>query len=477
MKKTRKIFAVALAALLIVSVLPLSASADSGDPLTTDTTVQGVAITGEGTANTTFATVGKGSVTLSQDQAAKTDVPIIVAGIDTNEDSYTVVRIPYADVKAGTYTEVDFDTPDTGLATANAYSQGALAAGDWIVIGVDEGTTTYAAAENFYIIAVSVAGTIIGESTVDDVTVNVSLPMNLDFAIDPLDLDDKAGQVTQANYYAVNKTGVPVIVDVDVTAYPKSGVVLVSDPGTLDTDYPAPGVTVDKNAYFGILGAASIAAGNLDYDTIPGTAEFTYIKDTAGTLSVFDSNKASIRFALAAATGGSTKMDTQNALAATNKGVASYTFYAELNTYADWAAGDLDVAGVYTLVPVQTKDVPKQEQIVGLNVVKPAVTVPTEEGFLDDDSNIVGVTSWTRSNATTASGNSTTGNFTSGIKIPFYVADASGITAVVGANDLNPSYDGVNKTLTLTRTFGTAGAKSVVIEVGGHTYTATITLQ
>jgi hypothetical protein len=325
--------------------------------------------------------VVKGSVSLTKEQAVQIDVPVAVAGIDTSADAYKVVLIPYADVKAGTYTEADFDTPDTGLVATKSYNAGALAAGDWIVIGVDEACAgTYAAAEKFYIIPITVAGVILGDSTVNDVIVDVSLPMDLNFAIDPLDLDDKAGQVTQANYYAVNKTGVPVIVDVDVTAAPKAGVTLVSDPTTLDKAYPAVGATVAKNAYFGVLGATSVARGVLNYSNIPGAAAVTYTKDTAGTLNVFNpqSKKASLRFALAAATGNDDKTATQSILATDDKGVASYTLYAELNTYADWTAGDLSVAGVYTLVPVLVADVPAPEDIVGLNVVK---TGPSEPGW------------------------------------------------------------------------------------------------
>jgi hypothetical protein len=219
--------------------------------------------------------------------------------------------------------------------------------------------------------------TLTGDSTVESVVVVVDVPASVNYALDPLDLDSTAGQVQQVDLYTVNKTKAPVLVTVDVEATAAADVTLVTDPDELDQKNRS--ADVAKDIYFGLLGASDVTASTLAYSTIPGDAEFTYDKSEEGTLTAFGSDgKASIEFSLGAAT--------DSALANGDAGVASYTFYAELNTYADWKAGDLDVTADYTFIALKESDVPDSANIAGLNVVKSASTpnaptTPTTAGF------------------------------------------------------------------------------------------------
>jgi hypothetical protein len=112
-----------------------------------------------------------------------------------------------------------------------------------------------------------------------------------------------------------------------------------------------------KDIYFGLLGATSITQGATFTDIIANsTATFAADKDTLVPFSASsargeDDGTGTIAFALAAAT--ATTPGTADALAAGGKGIAAFQFYGELNTYAAWAASDIQVAGNYTLVPLR----------------------------------------------------------------------------------------------------------------------------
>jgi uncharacterized protein YjdB len=202
--------------------------------------------------------------------------------------------------------------------------------------------------------AASDTKTITGDSTVDDVTLKVTVPMNLDFALDPLELNVTSGsQVATTDYFFVNKTAAPVKVAVSLTAVPTNGAVLVDDPDTLS---PYDTEVTTKELYFAALGATAITKNDLDFDYVTTTGAIAPVgtySSTSTALTCFNSTdkKASIAFALDKATNVDTDgtPTTGAALAVNDKGVATFQFYSKMNTYADWTANDINVDGNYTL--------------------------------------------------------------------------------------------------------------------------------
>ena len=142
-------------------------------------------------------------------------------------------------------------------------------------------------------------GTLPGDSTVKDVTVVALVPSTLAFALDPLELDATQGsQVQNANYFFVNKTEAPVLVQLDLTATTATGVTLVSDPATLS---PYDTTVKTKDIYFGVLGATAVADGDLAFDYVLGTTGKTdpvgTFSSTTSPLSVFDPTTKSTKVA------------------------------------------------------------------------------------------------------------------------------------------------------------------------------------
>jgi uncharacterized protein YjdB len=195
---------------------------------------------------------------------------------------------------------------------------------------------------------------ITGDSTVDDVTLEVTVPMNLNFALDPLELNVTSGsQVATADYFFVNRTAAPVKVAVNLTAVVTNGAVLVDDPDTLS---PYDTEVTTKEIYFAALGATSITVNDLDFDyvTTEGAIAPAGTYDaTSSALTYFDSadKKANIAFALDKATNVETDgtPTTGAALALNDKGAATFQFFSKMNTYADWQPNDIKITGNYTL--------------------------------------------------------------------------------------------------------------------------------
>lgn len=256
------------------------------------------------------------------------------------------------------------------------------------------------------------AGTIEGDSTVETVVINVVLPSDLDFALDPLGLDVTGdSQIATANYFFLNQTFAPVRVELDVTVTAANEAELAATTSAI-TGQSDPGVT-DKLIYFGALGATDLSTTITATDAAIVTTDSaisypayfggddapTGVYPTGTAISETlvpvvpgaggTTGSAVIGFALAAAVESSTTPDAIESLAANNDGVAAFQFYAQLNTYADWQAGDVSVTGNYTLVPLrgETYDTYHAEE-VGLNqyiVTEPEPEEPEAVGFIGKD--------------------------------------------------------------------------------------------
>ena len=367
MTKTKsKLLAVTLAwALAVAAVFP--ATAFAATPINpsaalTSLTIKGVAVTDLGTPDAVSADDAiHGSVALTQALLDATSTSLTVSAITA--DSADVITVKYG----------------ADVSSAVAYASGAVVDGGVFLIEI---ITDSASEEAYYVIDVKLdsgAGatgatgrdsrTLEGDSTVESVTIDVVVPTSIEYALDPLDLDEEEGQVQEVDLYMANKTAAPVLVTVDVEAKPTNGAILVDDPSELDPANKA--ADVPKKIYFGLLGAKSSDATNSTTveNITDGAIDFEYDATESGTLAAFDAAeaKATIEFALAKSPDGT-------ALAASNAGIASYTFYAELNTYAGWKDHDLDVEGTYTLIALKASDVPTD--VVGLNVLPTGSAAP-----------------------------------------------------------------------------------------------------
>lgn len=258
--------------------------------------------------------------------------------------------------------------------------------------------------------AATETGDISGGSTVENVLIRVVVPTNLNFALDPLGLNVTGNsQVVTADYFFVNQTFAPVKVKLDLTATLTNDAELVATTSAI-TGLDDDSVT-DKLIYFGALGAedltgSAIVATPAGVEAITGSAAYTnyfggddppaglYPTNVSDTLVPFvpsadnTTGSAVIGFALGAAKESSTTSGALDALADDDAGVAAFQFYAQLNTYAEWEAGDIAVSGSYTLVPLrgETYNTYAGESF-GLNQIEMASAAPEEPapvGFIGE---------------------------------------------------------------------------------------------
>jgi hypothetical protein len=193
----------------------------------------------------------------------------------------------------------------------------------------------------------SQSGVITGEGGVADTVISVIVPVNLDFTLDPLEIEAEGGnQIVPANYMFINYTGAPVKVSLDIEARLKGGASLADGPGEISKDDPS---ATDKKLYFAILGADSLEQSGEGPDAFKGVYDAK--KDTLVPFSA-ETNTASVHFVLAPATESAPGAG-YDTLAEGGMGVAAFQFYANLNTYAAWRDGDVEIHAVYTLTPLR----------------------------------------------------------------------------------------------------------------------------
>jgi len=372
-KKKSRVLALILALTLVTALFPMSVLAADDDLLSIS--ISGISANAGAGSDDNWGDVVSETITLTTAQATAVDAADIVTMIeDTNDPVVGAVDEiqRFADAAAiaaldpGT-TIGDLDGGGDDLTGTGPFT---FAAGNQIVVKDLNGT--------YFLFTIAIydppappatgtpgSGTIGGSNTVDDVVLNVVLPTSLNFALNPLELgtNTAGSQVTTTNYIIVNKTGAPVDVSFAIEAVGKTGVVFAADTSNLAKDDTA---VTDKEIYFAALSAATVTPGTLDFATAvdypavaASNAAFTYnFTPAAGAdrlallvPDLTDDFKAAggIKFALGAATG-----DPLDTLAASNAGVASFQFYGELNTYADWEADDIAITGRYTLTATRT---------------------------------------------------------------------------------------------------------------------------
>jgi len=258
--------------------------------------------------------------------------------------------------------------------------------------------------------------TLEGEGTVEEVSFKVVVPTDLAFAIDPFELTASAtsgvtnSQIIGGDYKFLNKTIAPVKIGFNFTMTDKnggaSGVALVADPSAELS--PDDDTVTTKKAYLAVIGAKSV-----DDNTV---ANPQYDITSDGTLVPFSTDgKASTAFVLANSTDGTN-------VAAGTVGVASFTFYGVLNSYAKWEDKDITISADYTLTALRpTTYTTLAGTAKGVNQLPAAVTAVGFTGALFNSANALESKPFNISKA--GSGD---------VTVPFYLGTGSGALTVTG---------------------------------------------
>jgi hypothetical protein len=216
------------------------------------------------------------------------------------------------------------------------------------------------------------ATTVIGTSTVNLPIYKVALPTALVFGLDPYELKG-TGQVTSGDFAIVNRSNVPVKVTVASTLTPATGTTMIkaADIATISNTV---GV-LTKQAYFTIVTATAIDSTS-EVDATKNNVKGTYDLEKAGTIIDFVSNKSTMIYALAPAAYNDTAF---SAMAANDKGVATFKFQGKLNPYADWKAADLKISTIYTISGLLPDDYTALGYVTDAHtLVDPSYVAPVE---------------------------------------------------------------------------------------------------
>lgn len=491
-RKVKKLLATLTAVVMLIGLMPTVVLAAPIDDDITALTIQGVNVfalpgfAGAGQDSVAEARTNTLTVYFTQEQLDNDSAAASITVHGDGDEQQTVRLIAGGD-----------DSDVVALATArsegiNIIAATTLSVGD--VIWVTSGHASTGALMYRILVALydpsapggptvaTQGGAISGVGAVVNVPLNVVVPTNLNFALDPLQFTGGSAQLSQVqsvDYRMANRSAVPVLVGFDLTATAAAGVALVDSPNALDH-----GLNVTaRAAHFGMIGATSVTSGPPTFAD-PSEGTMVYNRATDGTQVFFGpaaatgatTSDARIEFLLGAATG-----EPPATLAASNRGVASFQFYAELNTYATWAANDISVAGNFTLTGINAahygdptatgadREGMMVHQTVGLNVFPMGpvadVIVTATTGAVSAN-----VTTWTQGNPLTI----------------LFDRDVPPATlTIAGTTDwpqnrptvgLGPdwSYDATTGLLTIYRTFGLL-PNTLTITGGGVTLTLNIT--
>ena len=250
-------------------------------------------------------------------------------------------------------------------------------------------------------------GTITGTSTVENPVYKLVVPANLNFAIDPFEQGGQTGsQIYSTDRQLINKSNVPVRVDLQITATAADGVSLKTaaevatvEANTADTSKVAylavevPGAVTETKAaaanYLDNTGASALAnqytitgatGANVDYNgriytatatladgnESAATPEMINVTAVAGDYTTKGSAKVDIsatakKFTFVLDGADYTEIYTNyndaepaykayKANAADTKGSAVFRFHGNLNTKAAWAANDVKADATYTFL-------------------------------------------------------------------------------------------------------------------------------
>lgn len=363
MKTMKKTLAIFLAMTLVLSLVPMSVSAAHQNVATTldGLTIAGVDVFGYlnpiNAANSSQALTGIQNPTtlrITEALAARPRAELLRATEEST--AFNVIHIPLAGV--GDLTANMTLSAVRILASNNIaeWEDQPLLEGDILV--VIDGDSHDAGTDILFGSFIIEFGTlpsaqVTGESTLHDIILNVIVPTELDFelnpfqiGITPIDSDTERydSQLTGTEFEIVNATsGVPVFVGFELQVEGDNGAAFVADRAELNRDDVN---ETAKNIFFAALAANS--AGNFVADNVvtTGNVKVATMSDAMVPFDITDDEDptgdvvANFAFSLAP------PIDTDNAK-------TEFRFYAEMNTHAEWQAGDVTVTGVYNLAALR----------------------------------------------------------------------------------------------------------------------------
>jgi hypothetical protein len=399
MTKAKKLLALVLVAVFVLSVFPMTAFAVS-TLITTVTTVNGVTIADPNShgaiTDVTNALSKPFTLTLTA-AAAQSDAGIVYdyndSGSDVDGEEIYVIPasawLAYSSAKQAEAAAA-YDAPGAIVATTadllthlGAYATSlstwagfkgagteyvagqALYRGDIIVSEVDAGTDFYTAILVIDSPAVKDTNTINGEGKKKNVVLVLDLPTDLNFAIDPLETVSggvPGSQIKGTDYRIVNHTNAIVKTTLAFTAGVATGVKVVEDiDDVIDGS--------NKNVLVGILAGTSLAGNagatttvtyedGTDPEDIIGIDEFVQFPGKA----VNTNSTVEASFVTTAATAGVVDV---------TDGEAVFSFYGAINDSATWVDNDLQINATYTLSGVRssTYDATIAPNVVGLGLI------------------------------------------------------------------------------------------------------------
>lgn len=343
----------------------------------------------------TTVTISGSDISFTQNDAASTANITLTADDDTwatTLTANTVVTTWFTGLPAGLKAEVVSGAGTTALVVKISGTPSALTQATAIAASVPTtafttapgdalsltGTVTLAVVAPAPAIDVSTGGdgksggSITGESGLEEITYKVTVPSNINFVLNPLDIGDK-GQIYGSNYVFSNQTkDVNVHVNLAFSFAAgtdgKSGAVLVDSADDLSDDIR----NVDKQVYMSAVGAGTGTRQANTFSDLKYTGT-----DAASRTAAFDSStgKALLSFLLKASANGTD--------AAATGGATAFTFQGGLNAGAPWAAKDVIVTAAYSFVGVADDYyTAKSADLVGLNFYEtvPAATYGYAKG-------------------------------------------------------------------------------------------------
>lgn len=359
----RKYLAVLLTMVMIMSFTSITAFAadEAGTMTAVSANFASTAITGGAiTAETVVTSVQAGTTTddYTVPGLDATPIPVTREFITGNNLVLTATGATTA-IKAYKYTVADdpaesgpITVSDIAGGTAFTLAGGAVEIGDviYVVDGYDNGTGTAAVKIAKFVITMSEGGSLSGDATKKSPVYNVKVPTTLGYAIDPLQIGTISvdeSQIASGTFAFANASNVPVKVSVDLDAT-ITGTLKGSAWEPVNNTTGAP-----KELKLALIGA--VTTTGTPTLAVPAGGSQTYTQSAGvNTLRWFDEteNEASIEFLLAPGTGvavGSTPRDN----------VGMFQVYAQMETYAPWAAGDIKLSGTYTLQGFKSTDYAK----------------------------------------------------------------------------------------------------------------------
>jgi hypothetical protein len=459
MKKTKKLLAFVLTIAMIAVMVPFTAIAATTAEHLDAITIKGVTVEFP-EDGFEFADARAGTIYLPLTLAQMTGAGANSATLDTPGSATASLQI-FADGNDALV--IDAATARTLGVALTATAPVSVGSVIWVASSSEDSLVRI-------VISVVPDGTITGETTVQNPIFNVILPLNLNFALDPMQAGNttpaNGNQISGSDYRIVNRSGFAVRASFEITATKNAGLETVARGVAPAETTPA------RTGFFGVLGASSVTPSPTW--AAPNTGVYAFNPITAselnGTLipinwTTTTAGNANIAFILGAAD----PLNATPALAALDAGVAAFQFYGELNTMALWATTDLTFTGAYRLtgvLPPAYDAAVVPANIVGLNMVRPAPAGPTP--------NVTFTTAPPQTQSATVS--RAAGSWTVQFPSPF----PTGITSVGGGNAwLATDYTYVAATglLTITRyPAGTTASPITIVTTGTNAGTYTVTL-